>query len=192
MNDPATGKAEQDFASVKAMVAVKREKLGVRYDRFISKVAEVLRANSGGKLAMPDDQLKELVATIDVIGEESRGLMKKLGDYCTGCGWCCSKTSKIVVSKEDAVRISRSLRQKTDDLFSFDGKIWTIKHGHPCQWWNPKNGRCTIYNIRPGTCRTWPLATNEYGQKTLHSMAECTFAVMVLANKVIRMMHQAT
>ncbi len=192
MTDPALeGKAEQDLATVKEMASVKRQKLGVKYDRFIDRVSEALRANYPGAFAMPDGQLKELVATIDVIGEESRGLMKKLGEYCAGCGWCCSQTSRIVVTKDDADSISRALRQKPEDIFKTDGTEWTIKQGHPCQWWNARNGRCCIYNIRPQVCRLWPLAVNEHGQKMLHSVAECRFAVLVLADKVMRFMRSA-
>ena len=192
MSNPGPeNKAEQDLAAVKEMVAVKRRKLGVKYDRFISRVAEVLRANSPGAFPMTDEQLKDLVATIDVVGEESRGLMKKLGDYCSGCGWCCSQTSRIIVTEPDAVRISRELRKKPEDLFSFDGKDWTIKQAHPCQWWNPRNGRCSVYTIRPATCRVWPLATNEYGQKLLHPIVDCSFAVLVLADKVMTSLRRA-
>jgi hypothetical protein len=184
-------KAEQDLAAVKAMAADKRQKLGVKYDRFIKRVVEVLRANYPEFAQLSDEQLRELVSTIDVVGEESRGLMKKLGDYCAGCGWCCSQSSRIVVTKQDAERISRALRQKTEDLFNHDGKEWTIKQGHPCQWWNPRNGRCTIYTIRPQVCRLWPLAINEHGQKMLHTVSECAFAVLVLANKVMKSIQRA-
>jgi uncharacterized protein len=178
-------KAQKDLAEVKAMVEIKRRKLGVKYERFVSQVVAVLRANNSAFETMSDEQVVELVGLVDVIGEESRGTFKKLGEYCTGCGWCCSKTSKIVVTKEDAERISRAQKQKIEELFKFDGKEWSIKNAHPCQWWNPKNGRCTIYNIRPQVCRVWPMAVNEIGQKMVHSNAECSYAVMVLASKVI-------
>ena len=168
------------------MVETKRQKLGVKYERFVSQVIAVLRANDPAFTTMSDEQMRELVGLVDVIGEESRGTLKKLGQYCTGCGWCCSKTSKIVVIKEDAERISRVLKQKIEDVFKFDGKEWSIKNAHPCQWWNQKNGRCTIYNIRPQVCRVWPMAINETGQKMVHSVAECSYAVMVLASKVVR------
>jgi Fe-S-cluster containining protein len=179
-------KAERDLAEVKDMVATKRQKLGVKYARFSSRVIEVLRANDPAFVGMSDEHMGELVGMVDLIGEESRGVMKKLGEYCTRCGWCCSQTWKIVVSEEDVGRISRALKQKADDLFKLDGKEWIMKQVHPCRWWNPKNGRCTIYNIRPGVCRVWPLATNEIGQKMVHSAPECIYAVMVLASKVIR------
>jgi Fe-S-cluster containining protein len=179
-------KNERELAEVKAMAETKRQKLGVKYARFVSRVVEVLRANDPAFVTMSDDQMSELVMLVDVIGEESRGTMKKLGEYCTGCGWCCSQTTKIVVTKEDAERISRALKQKIEALFKYDGKEWTIKQAHPCPWWNAKNGRCAIYNLRPQVCRTWPMAVNEIGQKMVHSVAECSYAVMVLASKVMR------
>jgi uncharacterized protein len=185
-------KQQRDIAEVKAMAETKRRKLGVKYDRYVAQVVGVLRANNTAFETMSDDQMTELVMLVDVIGEESRGVMKQLGQYCTGCGWCCSKTSKIVVTKEDTERISRALKQKIEDLFQFDGKEWAIKKSHPCGWWNPKNGRCTIYNIRPLVCRVWPMAVNEIGQKMVHSVAECSYAVMVLASKVIRYLQNPT
>jgi hypothetical protein len=184
-------KAEQDLAAVKAMAADKRRKLGVKYDRFISRVAEVLQAMYPSAFQMPHEQFLELIATIEVIGEESRGLMKKLGDYCSGCGWCCSKTSKVVVLQADVDRISRALKKKPEELFKLENGVWTIKEGHPCQWWNPRNRRCGIYNIRPEVCRLWPLAMNEKGQKMLHTVAECEFAVLVLADKVMKSIQRA-
>jgi Fe-S-cluster containining protein len=187
----AESKAQQDLETIKGMVALKRQKLGVKYNLFTAKVAEVLRANYPGFTAMPDEQMNDLVASVDVMGEESRGLMKKLGEFCAGCGWCCSQTSKIVVTKADVEHISRALKLKAEDVFKSDGKEWTIKQGHPCQWWNSRNGRCTIYNIRPSVCRTWPLAINEKGQKLLHSNAECAYAVLVLADKVMRHLRSA-
>ncbi len=182
----ANEKAEKELAEVKAMVETKRQKLGVKYDRFVASVVEVLRANNSAFTPMSDEQIKELVMFVDVIGEESRGIIKKLGEYCTGCGWCCSQTSKIVVTKGDADRVSHALKGKIDDMFAFDGTDWMIKQAHPCQWWNSKNGRCKIYNIRPLVCRMWPMAVNEIGQKMVHSNANCSYAVMVLASKVIR------
>ncbi|APV44812.1 hypothetical protein Dform_01490 [Dehalogenimonas formicexedens] len=181
-----TEKQAKELAEVKAMVETKREKLGVKYDRYISRVVAVLRANNAAFETMTDEEIVELVRLVDVIGEESRGIMKKLGEYCMHCGWCCSQTNKIVVTKEDTERISRALKQKTEDLFIFDGQEWSMKKMRPCLWWNPKNGHCTIYNIRPQVCRLWPIAVNEIGQKMVHSVSQCSYAVMVLASKVIR------
>lgn len=189
--EDAQGTTEQSFAALQALVADKRRKLGRRYEDFIGRVAEVLCQRYPAAFTMDGTQLRDLIATVEVIGEESRGLLKKLGDYCAGCGWCCSKTSKIVVTGADVERISHALKKKTDELFKFDGIEWTIKQGHPCQWWNPRNKRCSIYNIRPQVCRIWPLAINEKGQKSLQSMAECEFAVLVLADKVAKALQGA-
>jgi Fe-S-cluster containining protein len=111
--------------------------------------------------------------------------MKRLAAACPGCGWCCSKTLKIHVVAADVERLSRELKKKKEEIFTFDGHEWFIKNAQPCQWWNPKNGRCTIYNIRPRTCRDWPLAENRDRVHTLVAVADCHYSVGVMVYKVL-------
>ena len=176
---------ETDLAAITEMARIKRSRLGAGYDKYIKRVAETLKDIYPRVGKLSESELEDVVAIVDVWGVESHSMMKQLKGTCTRCGWCCSQTSAIIVSFEDVERISRRLRQKRDELFVLDGEKWRIKRCHPCQWWNPRTGRCLIYNIRPYTCRIWPLAINEYGQNTLHTESECTYAVNVLAYKVI-------
>jgi Fe-S-cluster containining protein len=172
--------------AVMGLIAEKRKKHGQKYDCFVGAVAEVLRAEFPevfGK--MPEERLAELIAFVDVVGEDSQGMMKRLKEACAGCGWCCSQTVGVIVPAEDAERISRQLKRKKEDLFTVKGGVWMIKNAHPCQWWNKANGRCQIYNIRPQTCRTWPTLPNEKGQSCLQPVAECAYAVRVTAVKVL-------
>jgi hypothetical protein len=168
------------------LIREKRRKHGEKYDRFVAAVAGLLRSEFPGAFArMPDERLAELIAFVDVVGEDSRGMMKRLKEACAGCGWCCSQTVGVIVSAGDAERISRQLKQKKEDLFALRDGVWTIKNAYPCQWWNPVNGRCQIYNIRPQTCRTWPTLPNDKGQSCLQPVAECAYAVRVTAVKVV-------
>jgi Fe-S-cluster containining protein len=178
--------AEKSVAAVMDMVDKKRRKYGEKYDRFIAAVAGLLRAEFPQTFGpMPDEQLSGLISFVDALGEDSQNMMKRLKEACTGCGWCCSETAGVIVSAEDAERISRQLKQKKDDLFALVDGAWMIRKGHPCQWWNGRTGRCRIYNIRPKTCRTWPTLPNESGQSCLHPVAECAYAVRVMAIKVL-------
>lgn len=179
-------KAEKDLQAVMELVDQKRKKHGEKFDRFLWTVAKFLRAEFPDTFAgVPEEQLINLIAFVGVIGEDTQGMMKRLKDACAGCGWCCSQTIGVIVSAEDADRISRELKQKKEDLFVVRNGEWTIKNAHPCQWWNIKTGRCQIYNIRPQTCRIWPSLPNEIGVRCLQPVAECAYAVKVTAVKVM-------
>jgi len=181
----AIGISDFDLAEARKIAASHFEIIGDKYKKYVAKVgAELLNAYPAANAFSPEE-LIDIIAVTDVIGTDSRGLMKRLKASCTGCGWCCSETKRIVIDEEDTLRISRKLKQKRDDLFALEGTDWTIKKAHPCGWWNPKNGRCLIYNDRPSTCRVWPLGTTDAGLKTVQPMHHCNYAVMVLVNKVI-------
>jgi hypothetical protein len=168
------------------MVEQKKRKHGEKYPRFLEAVACLLRAEFPQVFGrMPDDKLYELISFVDVVGEESQAMMKRLKEACAGCGWCCSQTAGIIVSAGDAERISRELKQKKSELFLEEDGVWRIKKAHPCQWWNPKSGRCQIYNIRPQTCRAWPSLPNAESLSCLQPVAECAYAVRVMAIKVV-------
>ncbi|PPD57345.1 YkgJ family cysteine cluster protein [Dehalogenimonas etheniformans] len=187
MMENENAKTEQNLKSVLEMIGQKRKKHGERYERFLWTVAQLLRVEFPGTFAgMSEAQLRQLIAFVDTVGEDTQAMMKRLKDACAGCGWCCSQTGNIVVSAEDAERISRQLKQKRDDLFVMRNNEWTIKNAHPCQWWNQKTGRCQIYSIRPVTCRIWPSSLpNEQGIRCLQPVAECAYAVRVTAVKVM-------
>jgi hypothetical protein len=174
-----------DLAKAREIAASHFTSIGPKYERYVSQAAATLMELYPAARDIPADELKEIISVTDIIAIDSRGMMKRLKASCNGCGWCCSETRRIIVDEEDAVRISRKLKQKRDELFTFDGKDWLIKKAHPCGWWNPRNGRCLIYNDRPSTCRVWPLGVNDAGHHTVQPVAHCNYAVMVLVNKVI-------
>jgi hypothetical protein len=181
----------RDLASAIEMAAVNANSLGVKYDKYISRVISVIKNNYPPSTSFSDNELRIIVEVADAIGQGSRGVMKRLKASCTGCGWCCSKTDRIVLNEVDATRISRILKRKREELFVIDGGEWIIKTVHPCLWWNPRNGRCTIYNDRPQTCRMWPLGINDEGINTVIPQSECNYAVMVLAHKSIGLLEAA-
>lgn len=182
----ALGVSDADLAIARGLAAEHfNGQFGEKYKKYVAQVGAALLDIYPPAHQLPPEEIIDLISVIDIIGPDSRGLMKRLRESCTGCGWCCSQTKRIVVDEEDTLRISRKLKQKREDLFTYDGKEWLIKKAHPCGWWNPKNGRCTIYADRPGTCRVWPLGVTEAGHKTIQPMEHCNYAVMVTVNKVI-------
>jgi Fe-S-cluster containining protein len=182
----AMGISDPDLAEARRLAATHfTGSFGEKYKKYVARVGAALLEIYPPAIDLTPEELIDVIAVIDVIGLDSRGIMKRLKEACTGCGWCCSQTKRIVIDEADVTRISHKLKQKRDELFTFDGKDWTIKKANPCGWWNPKNGRCQIYADRPSTCRVWPLGTTDGGHKTVQPMHHCNYAVMVLVNKVI-------
>ncbi len=186
------GLSEEDLIEARKIVAKYFvSNFGERYRQYLSTVGMALLRVFPPAASLTPDELVDIIAITDVIGPDSHSLMKRLGESCTGCGWCCSQTERIVVEEEDTLRISRKLKIRRDDIFTHEGNSWLIKKSKPCGWWNPKNGRCQIYNDRPAICRLWPLGSTEAGQPTMHPVPQCNYSVMVTVNKVIWLMQAA-
>ena len=88
MMEKQNSKIEEHVGEVLELVAKKRTKHGEKYDRFLWTVAQFLRAEFPQNFdGMPENQLLNLIAFVDVIGEDSQGMMKRFKDACAGCGW---------------------------------------------------------------------------------------------------------
>ena len=186
------GLSESDLTEARKIVAkFFISDFGERYRQYLSTVGAALLKVFPPAASFTPDELVDIIAITDVIGPDSRAIMKRFKESCTGCGWCCSQTRRIVVEEEDTLRISRKLKIKREDIFSREGNSWIIKKSHPCGWWNPKNGRCQIYNDRPAICRSWPLGLTEAGQPTMQPVPQCNYSVMVSVNKVIWILQSA-
>lgn len=177
--------SETDLNRVNGLAASNFQNLGQKYYKFIVEVIRVLRDNFPSAAVYDDADLAHLAAFADVIGHDSRAMMKRLKGPSTGCGWCCAKTKRIVVTEADADRISRKFKKKREELFTLRGEEWEICKAQPCEWWNPKNGRCTIYNDRQHTCRSWPLGIKENDINAIVPQSECNYAVVVVAHKTV-------
>ncbi|MEN8614520.1 YkgJ family cysteine cluster protein [Dehalogenimonas sp. THU2] len=183
--------AESDLVHAEHGAELNFQNLGAKYAKYVAQAISDLKLNYPPARSFSDDELRKIVAVADVVGLDSRTRMKRFKSACSCCGWCCSKTHRIVVREEDADRISRKLKAKRADLFVFDGKDWLIKDVHPCRWWNPRNGRCAIYNDRPHTCRVWPMGINDAGENTIIPESHCNYAVMTLVYKAINILEAA-
>ena len=180
------GISDADLVEAREKVAFHRNgEFGEKYKEYLAKVSlALLEVYPPAREFSPTD-LQDVVSISAICGEVSRGAKKLLRDACTGCGWCCSQTSRIVVEEQDTLRISRELTRKREDIFAKDGQDWMIKRASPCQWWNPKNGRCSIYNIRPRVCRLWPLWIDKTGRQTIQPVVQCNYAAMALVNIIV-------
>jgi uncharacterized protein len=175
-----------DLEAMERLAGIKSRSTGLSYDFYISQILEVLRTRHNAVVGdIPDHELRRIISIVDIVGVESHGLMKRLASACLGCGWCCAQTKSIHVFPDDVDRISRKLKRKKEDLFDLRAGQWFMKQANPCRWWNQRTGRCSIYSIRPRTCRDWPLAENLEHKHTLVAAADCHYSVGVMVFKVL-------
>ncbi len=83
---------------------------------------------------------------------------------CTGCGDCCRAEGVVWVERREIRAIARFLgldRAAFAERFlrRFGRRLsLTEKPDHACVFWDRGSGLpgCTIYQVRPGQCRTYP------------------------------------
>lgn len=107
---------------------------------------------------------------------KSSTIDKWLKAKCLGCGRCCTETV-VPVTDTDVKRLMKFTKKTADEIVTFLGTedvewedgddSWITtnngpkflalikKHGR-CQFLDESN-RCTVYEARPMTCRTFPL-----------------------------------
>lgn len=82
---------------------------------------------------------------------------------CTQCGNCCTGSPGYVwVNKEEMQAIADHLQISLDEF----EKVYTRKVGirstlrektnYDCVFLDPEKRNCTLYDLRPRQCRTWP------------------------------------
>lgn len=78
---------------------------------------------------------------------------------CQQCGRCCfTPGAGLLLEKEDFDRIAaKTGKRKLERLTRFDKALdaWVLKQ--PCPFYDPDRKGCRIYEIRPSTCRKYPL-----------------------------------
>jgi len=78
---------------------------------------------------------------------------------CQQCGLCCyTPGAGLILEKEDFDRIASKVgRKKLKSLSRFDKALdaWVLKQ--PCPFYDHAKKGCKIYDIRPLTCRKYPL-----------------------------------
>lgn len=101
-----------------------------------------------------------------------RRLMKRWFDSsvafaCTACGKCCkSRNTRVFVNPSEveelatakSVPVPEFLRKFTDTLIDSNGRSLVTLKGHPKkpQCIFLEGNACTVYNVRPTQCRTYP------------------------------------
>ena len=83
---------------------------------------------------------------------------------CLSCANCC-KTMSPTYTKSDVVRISAHLGITPDEfkkrwLYKDRNGDW-INKKQPCQFLNPEDNKCSIYEVRPKDCAGFPHHTKK-------------------------------
>lgn len=79
---------------------------------------------------------------------------------CLDCGNCCKKMTPTF-NKEDIRRISRHLNMTPTTFFNKWLKVEedskdVVNQVQPCQFLNPVDNKCSIYDVRPADCSGFP------------------------------------
>src|SRR5262245_60038822 len=85
---------------------------------------------------------------------------------CAKCPAYCCTYDRVDLTKRDILRISKhfglSYKQAETEYTKIAWGERVLRHkkdhifNHVCQFLDPRERRCTIYNARPGVCREYP------------------------------------
>jgi len=80
---------------------------------------------------------------------------------CQQCGWCCNNR-RILVTIPEMIRILKHTKKKFSEVFvieknrlSVSIKTKKVNNKHYCIFYD--NGKCTIHDIKPFQCFTYPV-----------------------------------
>lgn len=106
------------------------------------------------------DRLKACDLSIEEIDQIVHELNNKISSQidCQSCANCCRKMSPLVNDRE-AARIARHLKISTETfklkyLEREPKEKQNVMQQTPCPFL--KDNRCSIYDVRPGDCRSFP------------------------------------
>lgn len=73
---------------------------------------------------------------------------------CQRCGKCCSAFDGVKISKGEIKRLAVPPNEWRDTFMLFARSTYLKQ---PCRFQDAATGKCTIYNMRPRTCREFPV-----------------------------------
>lgn len=94
---------------------------------------------------------------------------------CRGCGDCCSRPGSVYFTAEEMERLLCAYPETARRLFvQLPGDWYEI----PCHTGCPfqgRDGRCTVYEVRPFQCSSWPFWPENFRTDSEHRnlLREC-------------------
>src|SRR5512135_1673609 len=94
------GISDSDLAEARKTAAVRLTgEFGDKYQQYLDRVSAALLQVYPPAAGYSPEELRDVVSIVAVCGTVSRGAKKRLKEACTGCGWCCSRTGRIIVEE---------------------------------------------------------------------------------------------
>ncbi len=123
-----------------------------------------------------NDYLGELYAAFDHLYRDIGSTCAKCKDHdCEGYVWLLAEEAEMLYNHDiPIVEINDGL-YFIHSFHEVDGQVMVDIPKPPCSW--RKNGKCTIYPIRPLVCRMYPVGLANHGsQLTLVLHQDCQFS----------------
>lgn len=119
--------------------------------------------------------------------EEVDAYLKMKGSLCSNCGMCC-QTHQIVMSEMDVFRLSREINPSVYIKPDPERKGRYNFKEIPCSF-HQTNNRCSIYNVRPQSCRNYPLTVRGERERMTRD-PRCNFVVRFFIEKTLAILSQ--
>ncbi|MBI3923420.1 MAG: YkgJ family cysteine cluster protein [Armatimonadetes bacterium] len=130
------------------------------------------RAFVKGRLGWSDRRLNQ------VVRETTDGVWSKID--CTACANCC-RVLDVVVTDEDIGRLAKPLNISVPEFEALyvivDAENDKLLKGKPCPFL--KDNRCSVYDHRPQTCRSYPHLYEDFRPRTLQYVDSAHFCPIV-------------
>ncbi len=99
---------------------------------------------------------------------------------CQRCGACCTVFEGVKVSKGEIKRLAVPQNEWHETFMLFARSTYMKQ---PCRYYDGSDGKCTVYYMRPRTCREFPVRITE-GPKPAQRIVvseNCPAAIEALA-----------
>ncbi len=139
----------------------------IHLKRFSKKVLEFKRGFKSYLTKLEKNAPKNIDAIVTAKGEE---VWKEIS--CLSCGNCCKKMTPTF-TPSDIKRIATYLQMTAKEFKAKwlwqppKDKDW-VNVSLPCQFLNPTNNLCSIYEVRPADCASFPHFTKKNQQKYVY------------------------
>ncbi|NVM27917.1 MAG: YkgJ family cysteine cluster protein [Candidatus Helarchaeota archaeon] len=111
-------------------------------------------------------------------------IIKNTGKLCDKCGKCCQLADPVKIRSEEIAALKHHLGNefKVKDFIRENERTYYFKKIKPCHFL--VDNKCSIYDIRPDSCKIFPYIQLEDGQHALCKHESCNFIINFIQIKV--------
>ena len=136
-------------------------------DRFLGEPQILKPMGKIDKITIPKSIQKSIVKKMDHIEKSVKNWYKDgLHFQCAGCGGCCTGAPGYVwLTDEEEKQIADFLNISLDEFEkTYTRMVYGLRRSlkeipqsnYDCVFFNSETKQCSIYDVRPAQCRTWP------------------------------------